>query len=366
MTEYPLIVNILNPSKSYYAPECRNCGLKQCKNCPMPVSGQKTLDEFLAVMVHKQKFQDNSRLFINKDQLQDEKDTDDEEHSNNGYFGNSIKNSSMKQYGYGINDDDDNDNDDNGNAYNPYGGSSIKKKNDNAGRHKTFVLELIFVNRVIRQQAQTISGKLLSFDHHPREEKQTSSAVSAKARLSKQYNQTLKDCLEYFRQTEKLEKDNSWYCNVCKDHVEATKKIELYSVPPIMIMCLQRFKSHNIYFKEKLEDRIIFPIDDLDMSPYVLSQELKANHNLHYQLYAVSNHYGSLAFGHYTAYAQNSENGKWYDFNDSSVSELQSPDEVVSSAAYVLYYIRKDFFPDMNINYDVIKQSLELSDSAIA
>lgn len=82
------------------------------------------------------------------------------------------------------------------------------------------------------------------------------------------------------------------------------------------------------------------------MNPYVLSSELKAKHDLQYELYAVSNHYGSLAFGHYTAYAKNYETGKWYDFNDSSVSELDSPNEVVSSAAYVLYYIRKDFFPD--------------------
>ena len=36
-----------------------------------------------------------------------------------------------------------------------------------------------------------------------------------------------------------------------------------------------------------------------------------------YDLFAVSNHYGGLGGGHYTAYAKN--NGKWYDFNDSSV-----------------------------------------------
>lgn len=77
--------------------------------------------------------------------------------------------------------------------------------------------------------------------------------------------------------------------------------------------------------------------------------------NLTYDLYAVSNHYGSLAFGHYTAYAMNHETGKWYDFNDSSVSALSSPDEVVSSAAYVLYYIRRDFFPAKDIDYPGVR-----------
>lgn len=130
------------------------------------------------------------------------------------------------------------------------------------------------------------------------------------------------DCLEQFRHVEKLEKDNSWYCNKCKDHVEATKKIELYKVPPVLIFCLQRFKSHNIYFKDKLEDRVVFPLENLDMSPYVLSHENSLGEpvSMLYDLFAVSNHSGSLSFGHYTAYAKNHETGLWYDYNDSSVS----------------------------------------------
>lgn len=82
------------------------------------------------------------------------------------------------------------------------------------------------------------------------------------------------------------------------------------------------------------------------MSPYVLSAEQKQQHSMLYDLYAVSNHFGSLAFGHYTAYAKNYETGKWYEYNDSSVNDVFDPAEVVSSGAYVLYYIRKDFYPD--------------------
>lgn len=86
------------------------------------------------------------------------------------------------------------------------------------------------------------------------------------------------------------------------------------------------------------------------MTPYVLSGHSSDQHQapLIYDLYAVSNHYGSLSFGHYTAYCKNSFTGKWYDFNDSSVSELDSSDDVVSGASYVVYYKRRDFFPDPN------------------
>ena len=48
-----------------------------------------------------------------------------------------------------------------------------------------------------------------------------------------------------------------------------------------------------------------------------------------------------MGFGHYTAYAKNRKDGKWYHFNDSSVSEA-SPKEIVSPSAYLLFYVRRD------------------------
>merc|ERR1712032_448458 len=60
-----------------------------------------------------------------------------------------------------------------------------------------------------------------------------------------------------------------------------------------------------------------------------------------YDCYAVSNHSGGLGGGHYTAYAKNS--GSWCYFNDSSVTENVDEKDMVSSAAYVLYYKRRDF-----------------------
>jgi ubiquitin carboxyl-terminal hydrolase 4/11/15 len=53
----------------------------------------------------------------------------------------------------------------------------------------------------------------------------------------------------------------------------------------------------------------------------------------------VSNHYGNVGFGHYTAYAKN--NGKWYCFDDSRVNE-EDPKNVVTDAAYMLLYKRRD------------------------
>jgi ubiquitin C-terminal hydrolase len=62
--------------------------------------------------------------------------------------------------------------------------------------------------------------------------------------------------------------------------------------------------------------------------------------NTVYDLYSVTNHFGSLNGGHYTAYAKNPD-GNWYNFNDSSVSGASKSD-VCSRAAYLLFYRRRE------------------------
>jgi len=42
-----------------------------------------------------------------------------------------------------------------------------------------------------------------------------------------------------------------------------------------------------------------------------------------YELYAVLIHSGSAMGGHYYCYIKSRDDGKWYNFNDTSVSEIQ-------------------------------------------
>jgi len=60
-----------------------------------------------------------------------------------------------------------------------------------------------------------------------------------------------------------------------------------------------------------------------------------------YECHAVSNHYGGLGGDHYTAYALN-DNGEWCYFDDSGVTAEVEESEVISAAAYILYYRRRD------------------------
>jgi len=59
-----------------------------------------------------------------------------------------------------------------------------------------------------------------------------------------------------------------------------------------------------------------------------------------YDLYAVSNHFGRMGFGHYTAFCRDLDyqNGKyWYTLDDSRVRVMPGED-VCSAAGYVLFY----------------------------
>ena len=145
---------------------------------------------------------------------------------------------------------------------------------------------------------------------------------------------TLEKCLKKFCKEEQLEPGDEWYCSKCKKHVLAKKKLDLYYLPKILIICFKRFIKDS-YRWEKNEDEVDFPIENMDMKNFVIGPDKEHSK---YDLFAVSQHYGSTGFGHYTAVCKN--DGKWYSYNDSSCSETNESD-VLSSAAYVLFYRRQ-------------------------
>ena len=145
---------------------------------------------------------------------------------------------------------------------------------------------------------------------------------------------TLAKCLKKFCKEEQLEEGDEWYCSKCKKHVLAKKKMEFFYLPKILIICFKRFVKDS-YRWEKNEDEVDFPINDMDMKDFVIGPDKEHSK---YDLFAVSQHYGSTGFGHYTAVCKN--NGQWFSYNDSSCHET-SENDALSSAAYVLFYRRQ-------------------------
>jgi len=149
-------------------------------------------------------------------------------------------------------------------------------------------------------------------------------------------NITLDDCLRFFNEEEYLDDGNKWFCNKCKIHVNASKKLEFFYLPKILCICISRFKKRNNDYK-KNEKYVEFPIENLNMNKYMT---FKNENNYIYDLFAVCQHYGGTRGGHYTAVCKNYDEN-WYSYDDSNVSP-SSKKEICTNAAYILFYKRKD------------------------
>jgi len=149
----------------------------------------------------------------------------------------------------------------------------------------------------------------------------------------------LDQCLDAFTKEEVLGEQDPWYCSDCKEHQRAAKKFDLWRLPNIMIIHLKRF-SYSRVWREKINTLVDFPLEGFDLSKWAVNP---ADANAVYDLYAISNHMGSMGGGHYTAYCRNLVDGKWYLHDDSSIRET-SVQHIKSPSAYVLFYVRRGTF----------------------
>ena len=151
---------------------------------------------------------------------------------------------------------------------------------------------------------------------------------------------TVLDCIEKYCHKEQLEESEMWYCSSCKNHVRAWKQFHLFRAPPILIVHLKRFYfSASTHRRDKITKKIDFPLKGLDLTELVADYSI--DNKPIYDCYAVSNHFGGLGGGHYTAYIL-SDDGTWCNYDDSHVTTNVDPTDVVSASAYVLYYRRRD------------------------
>lgn len=147
---------------------------------------------------------------------------------------------------------------------------------------------------------------------------------------------SLYTCLEAFLREEPLVPEDMWYCPQCKERRQASKKLDLWRLPEVLVIHLKRF-SYSRSMKHKLETFVNFPIHDFDLTNYVANKS-NSRQQL-YELYALTNHYGGMGSGHYTAHIKLLDENRWYNFDDTHISPINEED-VRSGAAYVLFYRR--------------------------
>lgn len=119
---------------------------------------------------------------------------------------------------------------------------------------------------------------------------------------NRQYN--LHDCFDLYFNGEIIE---GWTCPQCKQNRDAVKKLDISKLPPVLVIHLKRFYASmdtaNTYLKK--QNYVHFPIKDFGISDYITPSLKKSKVPTSYNLYAVSNHYGTMNRGHYTAFCKN-------------------------------------------------------------
>lgn len=143
-------------------------------------------------------------------------------------------------------------------------------------------------------------------------------------------NPSLIDCFNLYVEGEDLKDENAWFNESTNQKQDVKKKISFWSFPSLLVLDLKRFNAKRM----KLQNLVTFPLDNLDLSRYVIGYKKKS---FVYDLYGVCNHSGSVLGGHYTAYIKNANN-KWYHCNDTSVTEVPLIESIISPKAYVLFY----------------------------
>jgi ubiquitin carboxyl-terminal hydrolase 8 len=151
-------------------------------------------------------------------------------------------------------------------------------------------------------------------------------------------NITLFNCFEKQCECELLEGENAWFNEAENKKQNVHKRMLFWSLPNIMIIDIKRFITSMNGKSKKNQQFIDIPINNADFSKYV---EGYAKETYVYDLYAICNHHGQIDGGHYSATIKNA-NGKWYNFNDTQVTEILVNDNIISgNTPYCLFYRKK-------------------------
>ncbi len=122
----------------------------------------------------------------------------------------------------------------------------------------------------------------------------------------------LQELIDEFVKTEVLSGADAWNCPRCKVPRKASKSLSIARLPPVLLVHLKRFSTKDGHFWDKSETPVVFPVRNLDMTHYLPpapvgrggnvvgpgDDPMSQNGPFRFDLFAVSNHMGSLSNGH--------------------------------------------------------------------
>ncbi|GKY91746.1 hypothetical protein MPSEU_000146300 [Mayamaea pseudoterrestris] len=201
----------------------------------------------------------------------------------------------------------------------------------------------------------------LPIEKRPKEKRKSISSFFTR---NKEFDTDLQYCLERYCEEEHMDGDNQYFCSVCNEKQNATRRTLFERLPPCLNIQLCRYVyDRNKGEKKKLSDKVRLPTE---IRVEAIHNGTTQQHR--YLLCAVMRHKGTTAYsGHYVAEAMDWPSGQWFEFNDETVTRLElgpncsynpnapkdnsTDDEQKESAkkqngsneAYNMYYVEENF-----------------------
>ena len=129
------------------------------------------------------------------------------------------------------------------------------------------------------------------------------------------------------QEEEKLEGENMIYCNRCRQLAPGSHKQDFYTLPPVLIIILNRGKNNQDFNEEFKFDEVL---DFTDKNIIQNNQSYKK-----YYLCGIITHLGeSGSSGHFIAYCRNNINENFLCYNDDSVNPVGLLDAMSAKISY--------------------------------
>ena len=155
------------------------------------------------------------------------------------------------------------------------------------------------------------------------------------SKSSKIVDLNLYDAFLYAKEERKLEGENSIYCNKCKKITKGVHKNDIYKLPEILIIVLDRGENNKDYngdfwFDAKLDFK---------------DKNIIINKDSYNQFYLS----GIITFirkdknkSNYVAYCRNKEDEKFICYNDEFVKEIDIMNAMTDRTPFILFYHSKN------------------------
>jgi U4/U6.U5 tri-snRNP-associated protein 2 len=112
------------------------------------------------------------------------------------------------------------------------------------------------------------------------------------------------------------------------------RRHKILRLPKNLLLFFKRFDK-NLFFVEKNNTIVTFPIKNLSLEKYV--EEKIMNRNLKYDLTANIIHDGKPQSGSFRVQVKNKPNDKWYDIQDLNINQIMAQSVVVSESYIHIY-----------------------------